>query len=376
MKLKFPKTLLSGPIGTLMVPTIFGLSLGAGCAHQQTVKPQVMAQQKKISQLTARLQEVERTNGRLNVRVENLEDQLFLLQDMAESNRIALRRRGKISRGTELADKGTRAKAPGPTPESYYGSDSPYGKDDDYPSRAERKHRVTRIQLSHEQAGGYGDADPAPSSGDMAAPSSSPSTSTKGKGGKDDEIVITQDEYKNFVGDSPASHGSHAHSNGSAAHKAQPPVTDEKLATSDHDTPPKKDDKPAPAVATSKRPLQIYKGALADYRAGNYSQALAGFQAFMNAGPNPNYLDNALYWIGECHYGLGEYDTATKFFQRVLREHPDGNKVPDSMLKMSLAYERLGKPAKTRALLEKLTTRYPTTNAGRLGAQKLKELAN
>ena len=43
------------------------------------------------------------------------------------------------------------------------------------------------------------------------------------------------------------------------------------------------------------------------------------------------------------------------------------------MLKMSLTYKRLGRTDDARALLEKLTQRYPTTNAGRLGSEKLSE---
>lgn len=398
MKSKFPRTLLSGSWSTLVVPALLGLSIGTGCAHQQTNKQpdQLKAQQQTIAQLQSRLEEVERTNGRLNVRIEDLEDQLFLLQDMTESNRIALRRRGYMKRqGTYIGGGQAQARAPQPTPESYYGDDSPYGAQQQAPAYEEpRPHRrkVTRIQLSRQQAGGY-EADAAqqpagqqaqpqpshnqPSHNQPSQPQQAQSQADSAPEQGDDEIVITEDKYREYFGQPAAKESSHASSKSgskkSSSHKAQAPVTDEKLATSKGEAPSTNDK--ASAKHTG-RPLEIYKTALSDYRGGNYAEALSGFRAFLNAGPNPNYLDNALYWIGECHYGLGEYDQATKFFHRVLREQPDGNKVPDAMLKMSLAYERLGQPDQTRALLEKLTDRYPTTNAGRLGAQKLSELQN
>jgi TolA-binding protein len=94
----------------------------------------------------------------------------------------------------------------------------------------------------------------------------------------------------------------------------------------------------------------------------------------MDGSPRRDYQDNGLYWIGECYFGLGRHERSIDYFERVINEQPDGNKVPDAMLKMALAYKELGNRAKTRSLLEKLTNRYPTTNAGRLGKKKLSDL--
>ena len=82
-------------------------------------------------------------------------------------------------------------------------------------------------------------------------------------------------------------------------------------------------------------------------------------------------MDNALYWIGECHYGLGDFTRAVSFFERVMEEQPDGNKVPDAMLKMSLALDQLGNRDRAEQVLETLTQRYPMTNAAQLGAKRL-----
>ncbi|MFB6371993.1 MAG: tetratricopeptide repeat protein, partial [Bradymonadaceae bacterium] len=99
-----------------------------------------------------------------------------------------------------------------------------------------------------------------------------------------------------------------------------------------------------------------------------------GFESFLDGSPRKDYRDNGLYWIGECHFGMGDYKTAIEYFQRLLDEQPEGNKVPDAMLKMALAYRELGMSDQARGLLEKLTRRYPSTNAGRLGKKKLSDL--
>lgn len=379
---KYPRS--RSPWIAWMVPTLLGLSVGMGCAHQPTSQSSDSsnAQQEATTQ---RFEEMERTNGRLSVRIEELEDQLFLLQDMTESNRIALRRRGYMQRGTYLtqnsarADNDERARAPGPTPESYSGSSNPYGApvDDGYEAReAQRANRdIRRIELPSAQ---NNTPPPATQQPEKPAAEATPADDNKDEGV---ELVITDEQFRNFVGDEgrrPAPASSRAPNTASAKGRAQAPVTDEKLGSSDRSAAraPLKTGKSSGRTAkkSSKNSLAIYKAALADYRSARYAQALAGFEEFLDSDPNPNYIDNGLYWIGECHYGLGDYQQATVLFKRVLNEQPDGNKVPDAILKMSLAYERMNDLAQTLELLERLTDRYPTTNAGRLGAQKLAEL--
>ena len=91
-------------------------------------------------------------------------------------------------------------------------------------------------------------------------------------------------------------------------------------------------------------------------------------------GPPADYVDNAYYWLGECSYGLGRYQESLKHFGTVIKKTPDGNKVPDSMLKAALTYVRVGRSAEARSTLYNLLETYPNTNAARLAAQKLKEL--
>lgn len=361
---------------TWMVPTLVGVSLGMGCAHQPTGPGDEQVRTEQI-EMNQRLDELQRANGRLSLRIEELEDQLFLLQDMTESNRIALRRHGYMQRGTYLTQNdsraGDQARAPGPTPESYSGTPTPYGApiDDGYQAReAQRANRdIRRIELPSSPQNAPAPAQPAP----QVSPSHADDEAMV-------EVVITDEQFRDFVGDDGrrAAPASSASSSAARSGRAQAPVTDEKLGTSKQlaakSATRSANASPAAQKKAAKNSLALYKAALADYQSGSYARALAGFEAFLAADPNPTYIDNGLYWIGECHYGLGDYQQATASFQRVLSEQPDGNKVPDAMLKMSLAYERMNDLGRTRELLEKLTDRYPTTNAGRLGAQKLAEL--
>lgn len=361
-------------MSALLIATLFG-GLTTGCAHTATQSKQ--SEQERA--LQARLDEVERTNGRLSVRIEELEDQLFLLNDRVEAHRLALQRRGFMrDRALALAPQ-----APGPAPETYYVDGQDTAANNVQTPRAQRQ--VTRIPLGTKNV-------TAPTKPERQE--SEPATARAAEPSSDvQDVVYSEKQYRDFAGE-PARSQDDAPSRSSASNtssygrQAQPPVTDERLgAASAKSSPaparellekrfapePEKTPSSAPSAAP-KGGLAAYRDALAQYRAGNYQEALTGFEGFLAAGPKEDYVDNALYWIGECHYGLGHYADAITQFERVLNEQADGNKVPDAMLKMSLAMERVGQRERALKVLNDLVSRYPMTNAAGLGKKRLAEL--
>lgn len=332
-------------------------SLGQmACATGASLK----AQDDQMTQVTSRLQEVERTNGRLTVRVEELEEQLFLANDRIEAHRLALQRQGRM--GRSLAQASPRR--PAPTSETYYPSQQ-RGVQTRSPQR-----QVTRIPLNQPRVEPVAPSKPA-----IVAPANAAGA------GEEAEVVYTEARYRAFAGDpivrtAPSSPGSSR-----GRRTPQPPVTSERLRpvsetpAAGQDLATKKfvPDASAPLPKSFKKGLAGYRDALAAYRAGNYDEARQGFLAFMSTNPKDDYKDNALYWIGECEYGLGEYAQSVRFFKRVLSEHPDGNKVPDAMLKMSLAFERLGKSQDAQDTFKSIVSKYPMTNAARVARGRLSE---
>lgn len=335
-----------------------GVLMSVGCAHG----PEVQSRE-HVERMRGRVEEVERTNGRLTVRVEELERQLVLLQDRTEANRMALERRGLL-RGEAVADA---TRPPQPAPETYYGQPSGYAAPAEASPRSRRS--VGRIALSSEQGGAAPGADP-------ALPALAPTPATKGEDYK--EVVITEEEFRAFAipveqGESPSGAPSPASASSvaSGSRQAQPPVTDERLPTS-RQLRAKASGGGVPRPSNDM--LNIYQDALASYRSGQFVEALAGFQSFLAANPADDYVDNALYWIGECHFGLGDFAKAEQFFVRILNELPNANKAPDAMLKLSRAQERLGRLDDARKTLKKLSERHAGTGPGQLASQRLTEL--
>ncbi|MBO5753310.1 MAG: tol-pal system protein YbgF [Proteobacteria bacterium] len=176
------------------------------------------------------------------------------------------------------------------------------------------------------------------------------------------EIIISEDKKREYFGTSSRSNSS---SGSKGPTKAYESVTDERL--------PSMGDVAAKPVETSSQPLNpmaSYQEGIDLYRQGNYADARARFETFLATKPDETYIDNALYWIGECFYGEGLYHEAAGYFHRIVQDYPKANKVPDALLKVSLTYQKLGKLDSASEMLRYLMDAFPGTEAARIGKEK------
>ena len=63
-----------------------------------------------------------------------------------------------------------------------------------------------------------------------------------------------------------------------------------------------------------------------------------------------------------------------QFFQRVVRDYPTGNKVPDAMLKTGLCYQNLGDLAQARQILVQVAEIYPGTRVAELALVRMQRI--
>ena len=118
----------------------------------------------------------------------------------------------------------------------------------------------------------------------------------------------------------------------------------------------------------------LYDRALENYRSNDYVAAELGFQRFLEAFPDNDLSDNAVYWIGECRFVRGDNRGAMTAFQRVLHEFPLENKVPDALLKVGMLLERMGDVEGARRRFREVSKRFPGTDTARLAAGSLSRL--
>lgn len=301
----------------------------------------------EVDELQARIEELERTNGRLRIRIQDTEERLFLLQDRVDANRISAGRRDTES------FRAARERAPAETRrwESPVTSSAP----PPFPNVDPLVPNLPVQRLAPDSA---------------AVPLAPPQEDVP-------EVVIDQAAFDaRFAGESSRSAsgsyiGGAGSGQGASAPTPLPPVDvgSHRLPSADA-----ADNRVVATASNGTSPLEIYTAGVDLFNAAEYAQALDAMNRFVATGPEADYMDNALYWMGECLYGLGRYNEALGYFQRVVSEYPDGNKVPDALLKEALTHERLANLPQARQVLATLAETFPTTDAAERARQRLRDI--
>lgn len=121
-------------------------------------------------------------------------------------------------------------------------------------------------------------------------------------------------------------------------------------------------------------PLAAYRTAYETYQQGGLDEALTAFRSFVKAWPRHPYSDNAQYWVGECLYDRKLWEEARREFMRVVTEHPDGNKVPDAMVKVGLCAQRMQQPDEARRMYDSVMLTFPDSQAAAVAMRLLGEM--
>lgn len=143
------------------------------------------------------------------------------------------------------------------------------------------------------------------------------------------------------------------------------------------DRPPLVDIDPGDAVprpkVDGKDPMALYKEGYRAVTAGSAAEGRELLFSFLLKYPKHELADNALYWIGESYYAEEGFSDALRYFQRIIDEYPDSNKVPDAMVKAAVTLQRIGEPDQGRFLLNQVIKVYPGTQSAEVARQKLAE---
>ena len=109
------------------------------------------------------------------------------------------------------------------------------------------------------------------------------------------------------------------------------------------------------------------------FDSSQYEVSLAAFQKLVNSNPNHELADNSQYWIGECYYGLKDYERALLEFEKVFT-FPNNNKMDAAQLKLGICYLRLKNPDKAKQELNRLIQFFPESEYIPLSNQIINKL--
>jgi len=104
-----------------------------------------------------------------------------------------------------------------------------------------------------------------------------------------------------------------------------------------------------------------YDGALALFRAGEFRNALVGFDALIAQFPQTPYAVQATYWSGVAQYALKDWRSAAETLQSLIRRYPNHSRVPESYLRLGGALLELGDYRLARRTWESLIDRFPSS---------------
>jgi tol-pal system protein YbgF len=107
----------------------------------------------------------------------------------------------------------------------------------------------------------------------------------------------------------------------------------------------------------------LYKDGLNALKAGNKTQAEQNFSQILEQAPNDKLAGNAQYWLGEVYYSNKDFGKAAVAFGRGYENYKDGSKGADSLLKLGLSMEQLGKKNEACMAFTHLSTEFPKAEA-------------
>jgi len=93
-----------------------------------------------------------------------------------------------------------------------------------------------------------------------------------------------------------------------------------------------------------------------------YDKAEQAFAAFIRSYPEHQLSENARYWLAETYYVRGDYQQAATAFLETYQKTPTGQKAPDSLLKLGMSLDGLGKQREACVALDKLRREFPTAS--------------
>lgn len=121
-------------------------------------------------------------------------------------------------------------------------------------------------------------------------------------------------------------------------------------------------------------PIQLYQKARNLLLEGDAVNAAQLFKSFATRHPHHSLADNALYWLGECHYTLGQYAQAIEEFQHLIKTYPKAEKVPDALLKIGYSFLSLDDINRAGHYLKLVLKKYPFSLAAEKAQVKLKSI--
>jgi tol-pal system protein YbgF len=117
-----------------------------------------------------------------------------------------------------------------------------------------------------------------------------------------------------------------------------------------------------------------FEAALAQFRAGEFADAIAAFQQLRSRWPSSAYVPGALYWQGSAQYATKDYKAAIGTHETLLARFPEHPRAADALLNIGFSQAEGGDRKTARKTLESVGTKFPGSQAAQLARERLATL--
>lgn len=121
-------------------------------------------------------------------------------------------------------------------------------------------------------------------------------------------------------------------------------------------------------------PEQMHRQIYLDFSRMEYQIALDDSKVFLETYPDHPLAEDVIFIRGECLIEQKKYFEALKEFSAILKEYPDGEKVPAALLRMAISYDEIGDRDLAAGVLRRLVRDYPYSEESATAKEKFGDL--
>jgi TolA-binding protein len=118
----------------------------------------------------------------------------------------------------------------------------------------------------------------------------------------------------------------------------------------------------------------IYRQIYLDFSRMEYQISLDDSKIFLEEYPGDPLEQEVIFIRGECFIEQEKFFDALKEFSKILKKYPNGKKVPAALLRMAIAYDRLGDSDLAAGVIRRLVRDYPYSEEAAVAKEKFGEM--
>lgn len=130
----------------------------------------------------------------------------------------------------------------------------------------------------------------------------------------------------------------------------------------------------AAVVPEAAKEAELYETGLNQINNSEFLKAIATFQKFIDKFPKSDYVPNAQFWIGECHFAMRDYEQSIKEYETLKKKYPKSDKVPSAYLKQGYAFYELDMESDGNVFLKTLIKQYPRTKEAKEAEERMERI--